>query len=283
MSKIFKEPLFYVIAAGVVLYIAYVSFNKYQNKDTNVVVITNNEILMLEDGWQKRMNRPPTPEERQGLIDQHTKEILLYKTALEMGLDKDDQVIRRRMVQKVEFLGTDLIKAPQPNEQELISFFEQNKERYTPPEVITMSQLFFDPDKRGDETLSDVDKALVELNTKEINSNDLGRYGDTFMLQNYYPNRSELEIRKLFGGGFTESVFALEPGKWHAPVLSGYGTHIVYIHAHEKNEVPEYADVRDAVMTDWIAQKEQELNEKYIEDLMARYDVVFEDESNRNL
>jgi peptidyl-prolyl cis-trans isomerase C len=283
MSKILKEPLLYLIVAGVLLYIAYVSFNNYLNKEENILLITNNEILMLEDGWQKRMNRPPTPEERQGLINQQIREMVLYKTGLEMGLDRNDQVIRRRMVQKVEFMGTDLIRAPQPTEQELISFFEEVKERYTPPETITMTQVFFDPDKRNDQTLIDAEKALVELNKKKINSDELSKYGDSFMLQSYYPNKTKMEIRKLFGNGFTASVFELEPGQWEGPVLSGYGTHLVYIHAHEKNTVPEYADVREKVKADWMDKKQKELNDKYIDELMARYEIVFEDESNKSL
>ncbi len=275
--KLLKEPLFLFLVTGTMLYFTYTSFNNYLNRDENIVIVTSGEISLLEQTWQSRWNRPPTPEEKQGLIDGYIKEMVLYKTAVEMGLDKDDPVTRRILVQKLEFLGADLIRPPQPSEQELIAFFEKNEEQYIPPEMITMTHIFFDPDKREDETLSDADKALQELASKAEFDGDLSAYGDAFMLQSYYPNRSELDIRKLFGGGFTESVFQLEAGKWHGPVLSGYGTHLVYIHDHQKNELPAFDKVREKVKEDWMADMQKKLNDKYIDGLMARYEIIIED------
>jgi len=275
--KLLKEPLFLFLVTGTMLYFTYTSFNNYLNRDENIVLVTRGEISLLEQSWQSRWNRPPTPEEKQGLIDGYIREMVLYKTALEMGLDKDDPITRRIMVQKLEFLGADLIRPPQPSEQDLISFFEKNEEQYIPPEMITMTHIFFDPDKREDETLSDADKALQELASKAEFDGKLSAYGDVFMLQSYYPNRSELEIRKLFGTGFTESVFQLEAGKWHGPVLSGYGTHLVYIHDHQKNELPAFDKVREKVKEDWMADMQKKLNDRYIDGLMARYEIVIEE------
>ena len=276
-SKIFKEPLVLFIAAGIILYITYSAFNNYLNRDKNVVFVSSQEITDLEKAWQSRMNRPPTPIERQGMIDNLVKETVMYKTALEMGLDKDDRVIKGRMVQKLEFLGNDLIRAPQPSEQDLLTFYDKNKEQYIPEEVISITHIFFNPDKREDETLMDADKALQALRLKGDFDGDVSGYGDTFMLQNYYPNRSELEIRKLFGTGFTESVFQLEPGKWHGPVLSGYGTHLVYVHSHQQSDAPSFVEVREVVKSDWMTDMQIKLNDKYIEGLMSRYEIVFEE------
>ena len=259
------------------MYIAYVTFNNYLNRDDNKILVTNEEIQALEQSWQMRWNRPPTPSEKEALVKQSIKEKVLYRTAKEMGLDKDDMVIQRLLVQKVEYLGSNMIQAPQPNEAELVAYFEANKDQYVLPEFISMTHIFFDPDKRGDATLEDAARAMKSLNAQKDPTGNLSVFGDPFMLAGYYPSKSELEIRKLFGTGFTESVFALEPGTWHGPVLSGYGTHLVYIHSHEKNDLPEYTDVRDDVINDWMAEKKEALEEKYIEGLLARYEVVIEE------
>lgn len=274
--KILKEPIISFLIAGLLLYISYTSFDNYLNRDEHKIVVSTSEIELLSQTWESRMNRPPTPQERQGLIDEYVKEMVLFKTALEMGLDKDDRVIRGRMVQKLEFLGNDLIRAPQPSEQDLITFYDKNKEQYIPEEMISITHIFFNPDKRENETLKDADKALQALRLKDDFDGEVSGYGDSFMLQNYYPSRSELEIRKLFGTGFTESVFQLETGKWHGPVLSGYGTHLVFVHKHEKNELPEYADVREMVLEDWMTAKKIELQDNYIKSLLARYEVIVE-------
>ena len=279
MSKlisILKEPIIHFLLIGALLYVSYQSFNNYLNRDKNVITVSKEEIQMLYQSWEMRWNRSPTPEEKEGLLKQSIRDKVLYRTALEMGLEKEDMVIQRRMVQKIEYLGADIIQPPQPNEAELVAYFEEHKDEYKLPELITMTHLFYDPDKRGDATLDDASKALARLNAQNDPDSNLSAFGDAFMLANYFPNKTEMEIRKLFGSGFTESVFELETAKWHGPVLSGYGTHLVFVHNHEINEMPEYTDVRDLVRVDWMAMKKAELEQQYIDGLVARYEVVIE-------
>lgn len=278
MKKFLKQPLVVVIFAGVLLFISYSSLDNYLNRDKHIVVVTNTLVIQLEQAFESRWNRPPTPVEKQGLIDKYVRDMVLYRTAIEMGLDKDDPVIRGRMVQKIEFLGNDLIQPPQPSEQDLVTFYEKHKEQYIPEEMITITHIYFDPDIRDDKTLHDADAALQELQSRGKFDGNLSGFGDAFMLQNYYPNRSETEIRKLFGSGFTETVFELEPEVWHGPVLSGYGTHLVYIHNHQKGELPSFEEVREQIKVDWMADMQIKLNMRYIEGLMERYTIVYDKE-----
>ncbi len=281
IKNIIKEPLFLFILAGVLLFFTYQSFTNYLNRNDNVIIIQKSEITLIEKSFEKKFFRPPSPEEREALLQNLTKEMVLYKTALEMGLDKGDQVIKGRMVQKLTFLGNDLIKPPQPSEQDLVTFYEKHKQDYLSDEMITISHIFFDPDKREGNTLADAENALQVLSLKADFDGDLAGYGDAFMLRNYYANKTELEIRKLFGTGFTESIFKLETGIWHGPVLSGYGSHLVYVHSHLKGENPAFADVREQIKIEWLADMQKKLNDSYIEGLMARYEIVFEENVNQ--
>jgi peptidyl-prolyl cis-trans isomerase C len=97
------------------------------------------------------------------------------------------------------------------------------------------------------------------------------------MLQRDNPQKTKLEISKLFGQGFSQSVFELSPGEWHGPVLSGYGVHLVYVHDHAESPAPEFAAVEDRVKQDWLDDKRRELQEKFVSDVLASYEVVFED------
>jgi hypothetical protein len=51
---------------------------------------------------------PPTRAKRDGLIEAHVSEEILYDKALALGLDNDDLVVRRRLHQKMDFLNEDL-------------------------------------------------------------------------------------------------------------------------------------------------------------------------------
>jgi hypothetical protein len=280
LAGLLREPLLHFVVIGACIYLAYGFYGQQETDETldRTVTITAGEIAWLTESWEKKWNRAPTPEERQGLIKQYTREIVLYREALAMGLDKDDTVIRRRMVQKLEFLSQDLIQLQPPTEEQLRAFFESHIDRYRAPDLLTMTQIFLDPDKRGDETLKDAEVTKAELEALgdfTVIDRDLG---DPFMLQTYYPERSEAELAKLFGSGFADSVFGLEPERWHGPVLSGYGVHLVYVHLRQAAPPPAFLAAEEAVRQDWEDERRAELNKQFIDGVLARYEVTIEDE-----
>ena len=105
---------------------------------------------------------------------------------------------------------------------------------------------------------------------------DAGALGDDFMLQNYYPEKDQIEIQKNFGSGFVESLVELSPGQWHGPVLSGYGVHLVYVSNVTEPPAPVFADVSERVTQDWKTDKGEELNEKFYANLRDSYTIVIE-------
>ena len=108
--KFFREPLVHFLVIGAAIFVLFGLMGQQEAEENErSITITSGEINWLTDAWQKRWNRPPTAEERDGLIQQYLREVILYREAVAMGLDKDDTVIRRRLAQKLEFLSQDLI------------------------------------------------------------------------------------------------------------------------------------------------------------------------------
>jgi hypothetical protein len=276
--KFFREPLVHFLLIGAAIFVVSGLVGQPDAEvQERAITITSGEIAWLTDSWEKRWNRPPTPQERQGLINQYLREMILYREAVAMGLDRDDTVIRRRLAQKLEFLSQDLITPQPPAEDELQTYFEEHIDRYQAPDLITMTHVFIDPDQRGDQTLVDAEAVKAKLQALAEPPQDAQSYGDSFMLQSYYPERSEAELLKLFGSGFASSVFELAPQQWHGPVLSGYGTHLVYVHARQEMEPPTLAEVEEQVRQDWENDKREQLNEQFVASMIARYDVTIED------
>jgi peptidyl-prolyl cis-trans isomerase C len=278
IKHLFKEPLVHFLAIGAVIFI----FNGFMgqqkvSENEKDVTITAGEITWLANTWKKRWNRPPTKEEQEGLVTQYVRETILYREAIAMGLDKGDSVIRRRLAQKLEFLFKDLVNPAPPSSEELLAYFEEHIASYQPPDLITMSHIFIDPDLRGDQTLKDAETIKAKVIALKQPPGNKVSFGDPFMLQSYYPQRSQAELAKLFGKGFVKPVFKLEPGQWHGPVLSGYGVHLVYIHEHRQAEPILLAEVEEQVRQDWEGDKREHLNEQFVDNLMARYDVTIED------
>lgn len=273
-----REPLLQFFLIGLSIFILYSIFAEPGAEDEGLIITVNaGEIEWMINSWKNRWNRPPTEEELESLVQQYIKETILYREALEMGLNQHDRVIRRRLAQKMEFLAKDLATITPPSEEELRSYFEKYKAQYLLPRRYTFTQVYFDPDLRGDATLDDAEMVKQKLVKEGDSIADPGSLGDNIMLQSYNPNKEPIEIQKMFGSGFRESLEMLEPGKWHGPVLSGYGAHLVYISHVSESHPPKFDQLREQVTQDWTANRSEEFNQEFYNALREKYTVVTEE------
>ncbi len=279
IAKAAGQPLVRFLLLGAVFYALYAWIGAPGVEEPDKVIrVSATDVSRLDASWRARWNRAPTKEELAGVVKEHVREIALYRQAVAMGLDQNDVVVRRILSQKLQTLTQSLVELSlSPTEQELRSYFDANLERYRLPDLITFTHIFIDPDRRGDETLGDAEEIASKLRSLAEPTEGIEGLGDPFMLQRYYPGKSELEIRKLFGHGFTQSVFELSTGQWYGPVLSGYGVHLVYVHDLEEAPRPEFPAVQERVKQDWMDERRRELEDKYVNEVLASYEVVFED------
>ena len=276
--RFLREPLLHFMFIGAAIYLLYAVFVEPEAEETDkTIVVSAGEIEWMNAVWQKRWNRAPTADELDSLIKQYIKETVLYREALTMGLNKHDQVIRRRLAQKLEFLAKDLVALTPPSEEDLQAYFMAHLNYYTEPTLFTFTQVFIDPDKRGDATLEDAENIKATLIARGENIDDVSGTGDDIMLQNYYPEKDQAEIQKQFGSGFAESLIELSPGQWHGPVLSGYGVHLVYLHSIVEPPAIVFEDVRQRVTLDWETEKGIELNDQFYKSLREQYSIVIEE------
>jgi len=275
LRNLAKEPLIQFLLIGACIYGAYAWFGTPDEDVTDdTIIVDAARIDSFIGQWQRRWNRPPTRRELDGVINAFVREDILYRAALAMGLDQDDPITRRRMAQKLEFLTNDIALFKEPVPGELERYFEDNQARYRDPDLITFSQVFFDPDAREDATLDDAAEMLAQLQVVGEPDPATLTAGDRFMLQNYFSAASELEVRRQLGTGFTEAVMQLEPGQWHGPVLSGFGVHLVYVYQLAVAPAPEFEDVQQQVLENWQSEQQEDFNETFFESLKSRYEIV---------
>jgi len=278
LTRLFTEPLIQFLIIGACIYGAYALFGTPEEdfRDTTVHVDAARINAFISE-WESRWNRPPTREEIDGLIQSYIKEDVLYRQAVAMGLNEDDPITRRRMAQKLEFLTSDLAMMVQPAEGELEQYFSNNSEAYRSPDRMTFSQVFFDPDSRGNTTLEDAAEALAQLQAAGVPTEESMQVGDGFMLQSDFVSVTATEAARQMGTGFVEAVVQLEPGSWHGPVLSGYGVHLVYVYSYEKSPPPVFEDVQAAVLENWQFEQREQFNVDFLENLKTRYEIVIDE------
>jgi peptidyl-prolyl cis-trans isomerase C len=272
-----REPLVQFTILGAVLFLgwAFVS-DLFAEDDSRRIVMAEAEIELLADGWQRQWQRPPTADELQSLVDSRVREEVLYREAQAMGLDVNDIVVRRRMVQKMELLSQDLALLVDPTDQELRAFFAENPDDYMVPPRISFSHVYFNVDRRGAVVEEDALRALETLRAMDQAPATAPELGDRFMLAYDYRLQSPAEVQRSFGSGFADDLFGLDAG-WQGPIGSGYGLHLVNITEQVESRVPEYEEVRNRLVNDFNRMRRDRANEALYEGLSEGYRIEIDE------
>lgn len=278
IRRIWREPLVHFLLIGVALFALSALFGDDRVERDDLIRVTAGDVERLRSLWVVQYKRPPTAEELRGLVDAHVREEVLNREAKLLGLDRDDVIIRRRLVQKIEFLSEDIATMVPPTDEEVADYFEANAETYRIPAGVTFSHAFFNTDRRGVDGAKQAAAELRDqLNNRSIAPADTPDQGDPFVLPLDVDARSRPEVEKLFGSTeIVDAVFTVEMGKWSGPVASAYGVHIIYVHERTESRLPELEGVRQRVTGDLVSERRRKANEAFYKELSKKYTVEIE-------
>jgi hypothetical protein len=238
-------------------------------------VVTQGQIASLATGFARTWQRPPTREELQGLVRDHVREEVYCREAIDLGLDNDDAVIRRRLRQKMEFVSDDVAARTEPTETDLEAYLAAHAESFRLERRITFRQVFLNPERHGTHLAADAQRLLDQLNRPGSKA-DLGTVGDPFLLEHSFQAVPASEIAKQFGEAFATKLAELPLGGWQGPVASGYGAHLVSIADRTEGGIPPLDAVRDAVRREWENARRLDANEAFYQGLLKQYAVTIE-------
>ncbi|MDR9776998.1 peptidylprolyl isomerase [Rhizobium hidalgonense] len=274
--RLLSEPLLHFVAAGALLFGGYQLLTPARDDvaTTNRIVLTKDDVRQLAISWLAQGRSTPTPEQVRGLVDQKVTQEILFREAVSLGLDRDDEVVKRRLAQKMDFLASDVAALQEPTDAELKAWFEKNSETFALPAHATFRHLYFSTDRHGKETKEAAAAALASIEGKSPESSEAAAIGDPFMFQSFYGDATPDQMAKEFGPEFSEALFQLTPGKWAGPVKSGYGWHLIWIDSIEPGRIPTYAEVMPNVKAGWIDDKYREIKNSALDEMRVRYSVV---------
>ena len=275
LKKWLREPLLHFLLIGAALFVFYNLQSDDSADDSNNIVITESDIDRLITLWERKWQRLPTEAELEGLIEAQIREEVLYREALAMGLDQNDTIVRRRLAQKVEFISADLASQVEPSDADLQTYLDAHTDKFAVPARISFQQIYLNADQRGNNVEKDANRLLDELARPEA-SVDIMAAGDPFMFGQQHEQLTEHGVARLFGQQFAEKIFELPVGRWHGPVISGYGLHLVYVDAKNEAKTSTLDEVRDKVRDEWLAQQRRKMDQVFYSELRKRYDIKVE-------
>jgi peptidyl-prolyl cis-trans isomerase C len=277
VRKWLHEPLVHFLLIGFALFAAYSLFTPSTAlPSSSRIELTQEDLNQLQVTWMAQWKRLPTPDEMRGLVENRVQQEILYREALAMGLEQNDEIIKRRLAQKMEFLAEDISSIREPQKEELKAWFGNNSARFAMPGRITFRHLYFSPDKRGQQAQHDAAKILQTLSSKPIEPAKVSDLGDRFVDQDYFADCLPEQISKVFGSAFAESLFKLKSSeRWQGPVESGLGWHLVLIETVTPGRVPSFDEADpEQVKSEWTTAMREEAKRKAFAELKQRYEIV---------
>ena len=271
-----REPLIHFLLLGAVLFAVdgYLPPARGSGPSSKQIQLSLDDLAQLALQFQAQWRREPTAQELTRLIENKVQNEVLYREALAMGLDKDDEIVKRRMAQKLQFLAEDVAAAREPTTAELKSWFEKNNANFAEPNRVSFRHLYFSPDRRGQRARDDAAKALAKLAGQPQDAKLAASLADPFMFQDYYRDRAPEFLGKEFGPRFAQAVAKLPPGSWQGPVESGLGWHLVFVDTVIPATCrPLRRSSRD-VKSAWLSEQKELAWRKAYEAMRAKYTVL---------
>jgi hypothetical protein len=266
-KRLLREPLLHFLVLGSLIFAAYIALTGPEPSPRDVIVIGPERIAQLVKSHQAVWREPPSAKELAGLINEAVREEVYYREAINLGLDRNDTVIRRRLRQKMEFLTVSGVELLEPAAGELAAHLTANKTDFQRPPQIAFEQVFL----KETATVDDIQIALKALQSgTEIQPPDLIRR--SLLPATFSLSRSNI-IDGSFGKGFFAQLMALTPGTWAGPVPSSYGNHLVRIYDFQAAYTPTLKEIHKAVFDDWKATKAKALQEQQYQHLRKRYAI----------
>lgn len=287
MQKFLKDPLAHFLLAGFLLF-SILSLFANEPDDPRSIVVDRQALLTFmqyrskvfdTDLAAKRLEAM-TADARENLIRDYVEEEVLYREAKALGLGGDDYVIRRRMVQKLDFINQGFSEQSfAVSDDDLQRFFQENSERYRIAPWVTFTHVYlpFSDTLDAPKEHARAKALLHTLNKEQVSFSDSVRYGNRFPYHLNYVERTEDFVASHFGEDFANAVFSQsdESNKlWVGPLSSLYGLHLVRVKQVAKQRMPEFAEVKAQVrqdyQTQWVNRKRQES----VDALVDQYTIV---------
>lgn len=276
IGRALREPIVHFVVLGILVFVGYKLLDRQPQTggDAHRIVITEDDLRQLAVVWLAQGRSTPTPEQIGALVDEKVTSEMLSREAIAMGLDNDDEVIKRRLAQKMDFLIADIAALDPPSEEELAAWFEANRSEFTKPPRMRFRHLYFSFDKRGQGARDAAEAGLRLIAGWPPGSPVAANLADPFMFRDYYADVTPEQMAKEFGGAFANALFELKTGDWQGPIESGYGWHLIWIDSREAPRVPALEEIRPFVMQAWQAERYREVKQRAIEEIRSRYEVV---------
>ena len=274
LRRLLSEPLTHFAVLGAILF----ACGQVYAARTNIyrIEVTPAHVAQLSHKYELQFGRPPDAVTLDRLVRDDIHDEILFRQGMALKLDQDDEIVRRRIVQKEQFLLQNLSAPAEPTEAELSAYYNAHREAYAAPARVTFSHIYFAVGNGGDAAAETRAKAvLAKLATGQTRAPELGdAFPDLYDFSAFEPE----QVERLFGHTqLSEAVFAAPVGHWSGPFRSAYGWHLIYVDARVAGGQTPLTEIRDRVRSDYLQAAGDRANTQAFDKIARRFTVVRKD------
>jgi len=279
MNSLLKHH--YILGLGLVIgiFLATLTIVEKNNiSDQNWAAKIEDQLIPFEryemqlEGLANDKRSPLTKQDKEYVLERMIEEELLIKRAIDLGMLENNPMARGTIVQQMIKNIISEGSRIEPEEKELIEFFEENIGFFTKANRLRVRQIYFSQDDFGDRVLREAKNAFTRLLKGETfdqvvlsGSNSALKVPDTLM------NLSK--VREYIGPSLMREAQLLKPGQFSEPKKVAGGYKIIYLVDREDAAKPEYSNIRSSVLSEFSKRRDDQSLRTYLDNLKKWYDV----------
>lgn len=264
MRRLLRSRIFQFTAAGTALFLLAPS----APRPDRIALSTETLTMLAEAEARRRGAAGLTPALLAEVRQRTLEDEILYREALRLGLDRNDPVVRQRLIQKVLLIAEERGFQPEPTEAALQAHLDAHRARFPGSEVL-----------RWVHTFSRTREAAAALPVEAHDGERPPPLGDGFALSRAVGWSRPEAIEREYGGDFARAVAATEPGRWSGPIASRFGWHRVFVQERRSGGPPALAEVRQQVLFDLLASSRRKAHAAFLTEAFSRYRIALDGET----
>ena len=272
-KKLFKEPLVYFLLLATVLLMIEDSVQQSKSEQALEVNITENDILRMQQRWQKMYFRAPTHQELGGLINQHIKEEIFYREATKMGLAENDAAIRNRLYQKLAFLAEGIVEQALPKDEQLLPFYLEHKDKFLPAKRYSIRLKKLKENWLNQQVNDELPKLIESLPYAESDHGNNKEMFAASMLPEYLDGLSLQALEHRLSASIIPDIIAAPVKQWTGPILLQGSHYILMVEEKEQPQLPAFTQIKTSVLNEYIYQQRRQAEDTLYQDLQADYQI----------
>lgn len=258
-SRLARHPLTHFAIGGALLFAL-----SSTPSDPGEVALDGARVERLVEERARRDGVAADATLRAEVLAQLVDDELLVREARRLGLDLDDAILRRRLMQKAMFVAEDLGGASRPlRASELAAAFAERREQYRVPARVTVRQIYSSDPRELTRLLPSLGGAVEPLAADGL---PLWRRLEA----------TAAELERELGPELVAELAHAPLGRWQGPLRSRLGHHLVLVEAHTEARPAELREVEAELRLDLLIERRERAVKTFLEAARRRYRVTLD-------